>query len=218
MHRFRWKLRTIKHTQLGAEFCGSNVDIRCILKNVGRYPRRALHAEIHKHLRWISADIWNSLKLRWILHRIQEPFSMHSVIDGQEPQNMLYSSLITHFLQIGKIIQKSVPSGDPKVIFLGPCRLQGNLWVDCLGLPGAPETTFLRPGRLRGRCIVKVWKNVKIWSEIRAGAVKMMDFRVPKWWLFDAPEPRNTLYSSLITHFSHFRKKSKNGHSRGTQK
>ena len=56
-HRFRWKLRTIKHTQLGAEFCGSNVDIRCILKNVGRYPRRALHAEIHKHLRWISADI-----------------------------------------------------------------------------------------------------------------------------------------------------------------
>ena len=160
---------------------------------------------------------------------------MHSVIDGQEPQNMFYSSLITHFLQIGKILQKSVPPGDPKVIFLGPCRLQGRLWVDCLGLPGGPETTFLRPGRLRGRCIVKVWKKVKIWSEIRApfstlwhsivtlvvpkipktrfwaGAVKIMDFRVPKWWFFDAPEPGNTLYSSLIIHFSQLWKKSKNG-------
>ena len=90
--------------------------------------------------RWKSV---NSLKLRWILHRIQEPFSMHSVIDGQEPQNMLYSSLIAHFLQFGKKYQKSVPSGDPKVIFLGPCRLQGSLWVDCLGLPGAPKAIFL---------------------------------------------------------------------------
>ena len=66
-----------------------------------------------------SVEVWNSPKLRWILHRIQEPFSMHSVIDGQEPQNMFYSSLITHVLQIRKILQKSVPSGDPKVIF---CR------------------------------------------------------------------------------------------------
>ena len=182
-----------------------------------------------------SEEVWSSFKLRWILDRIQKPFSIHSVIDGQEPQNMLYSSLITHFLQIGTNTSKSVPSGDPKVLFLGPCRFQGRLWVDCLGLPGAPETIFLRPGRLRGRCIVKVWKNLKIWSEIRvpfstlwhsivtlvvpkipktrfwAGAVKMMDFRIPKWWLFDPPEPRNTLYSSLIIHFSHFRKKSKNG-------
>ena len=155
---------------------------------------------------------------------------------------MFYSSLLTHFLQIGKIIQKSVPSGDPKVIFLGPCRLQGSLWVDCLGLPGAPKAIFLWPSRLRGRCIVKVWKNVKIWSEIRApfstlwhsivtlvvpkipktrfwaGAVKVMDFRVPKSWLFDAPEPQNTLYSSLIIHFSQLSKKSKNGYPGKTQK
>ena len=45
---------------------------------------------------------------------------MHSVIDGQVPQNMFYSSLVTHFLQIGKILHKSVPRGTQKYYFWVP--------------------------------------------------------------------------------------------------